>query len=88
MLKEPCTKGVDDFNSSRYPHEEFRRKWITIYLKAFYKKQDVDCKKVQLLLDHVELFTLASNFFWGVWSIIQAAHSSIDFDFIKYYKNV
>jgi hypothetical protein len=46
--------------------------------------KNVDSKNVELLLEHVELFTLASNFFWGVWSIIQAANSSIDFDFMKY----
>jgi ethanolamine kinase len=44
----------------------------------------VENETVQLLLKHIELFSLASHFFWGVWALIQAAHSSIDFDFVKY----
>ena len=29
-------------------------------------------------------FSLASHFFWGLWAIIQAKHSPIDFDFMQY----
>ncbi|XP_046457276.1 ethanolamine kinase 1-like isoform X1 [Daphnia pulex] len=76
--------GVEDFNTSRYPDEEFRKNWVTCYLKTFCGGQDVGNETVQLLLHHIELFTLASHFFWGVWSLIQAANSSIDFDFEKY----
>lgn len=76
--------GVENSNPSRYPSEEFRKKWVTVYLKTFYKNQAVDNKVVQLLVEHVELFTLASHFFWGVWALIQAEHSSIDFDFVGY----
>lgn len=76
--------GVEDYNPLRYPHEDFRKTWVTVYLKTFYKNETVDDKTVHLLLGHVEHFTLASHFFWGVWALIQAAHSSIDFDFVGY----
>ncbi|XP_057369110.1 ethanolamine kinase 2-like [Daphnia carinata] len=76
--------GVEDYNPLRYPHEEFRKKWVTVYLKTFQKHQTVDDETVNLLLGRVERFTLASHFFWGVWALIQAAHSSIDFDFVGY----
>ena len=29
-------------------------------------------------------FSLASHFFWGLWAVIQAKHSPIDFDFMQY----
>jgi hypothetical protein len=29
-------------------------------------------------------FTLASNFFWGTWSVVQGKGASIDFDYISY----
>jgi ethanolamine kinase len=30
------------------------------------------------------MFALASHFFWGLWAVIQAKHSPIDFDFMQY----
>eukprot|EP00667_Euglena_gracilis_P013493 EG_transcript_13928 len=38
----------------------------------------------QELLRWVQRFCLASHLFWGFWSIIQARHSPIDFDFLNY----
>ena len=32
----------------------------------------------------VNRFAPAANFFWGVWAIVQARHSPIDFDFMNY----
>ena len=29
-------------------------------------------------------YALAAHLFWGVWGVIQARHSKIDFDFLKY----
>ena len=36
------------------------------------------------LMRQVRYFTLHAHFFWGIWALLQAAHSSIDFDFIGY----
>jgi len=30
------------------------------------------------------LFSLASHIYWGVWSLIQARYSPIDFDYLQY----
>ena len=30
------------------------------------------------------LFSLASHIYWGVWSLIQACYSPIDFDYLQY----
>ena len=38
----------------------------------------------EALYDIVCRFALTSNFFWGLWAIIQARHSPIDFDFMEY----
>ena len=32
----------------------------------------------------VNQFALASHCWWGLWAVVQAAHSPIDFDFIGY----
>ena len=68
---------------SLYPDESFRRKWISNYLETFNRnKQVVDNVELERLMEHVEMFSIAAHFFWGVWSIVQAANSSIPFDFL------
>lgn len=32
----------------------------------------------------VELMVLVSNLFWGTWSVVQAAQSTVDFDYLGY----
>lgn len=75
-------EGVDDYEPSRYPDEEFRRAWISAYLKEFLGSQNVDQSCVNRLTEHVEKFSIAAHFFWGVWSLVQAGSSTIDFDFL------
>ncbi|CAI5716094.1 unnamed protein product [Hyaloperonospora brassicae] len=36
------------------------------------------------LYDVVNRYALASHLFWGYWAVVQAAHSTIDFDFLAY----
>lgn len=74
--------GVDDYDPSRYPSESFRREWISEYLKSFHDGAHFNDKELQALLDNVEKFSMVAHYFWGVWSLIQAAYSSIDFDFV------
>jgi len=40
--------------------------------------------KVEELRDLVEKFSPLSNLLWGIWSLIQAKYSDIDFDYINY----
>ncbi|KAG8226117.1 hypothetical protein J437_LFUL006747 [Ladona fulva] len=39
-------------------------------------------REVNELYIQVNKFSLASNLFWGIWALIQAEHSTIDFDFL------
>jgi ethanolamine kinase len=39
---------------------------------------------LQSLVDNGNLFALAAHMFWGLWAIVQAHHSTIDFDFLDY----
>lgn len=73
---------MDHFDPNRYPSEAFRRTWIKEYLHSLNARTDLNDAEVQLLIDQVEKFSMAAHYFWGVWSLIQAAYSSIDFDFI------
>jgi thiamine kinase-like enzyme len=39
---------------------------------------------IQQLLREVEGYVLASHFMWGLWGLIQANQSEIDYDFFQY----
>ncbi|KAH0516388.1 Ethanolamine kinase 1 [Microtus ochrogaster] len=41
-------------------------------------------KEVETLFIQVNQFALASHFFWGLWALIQAKYSTIEFDFLGY----
>ncbi|XP_049836293.1 ethanolamine kinase 1 isoform X2 [Schistocerca gregaria] len=75
--------GVSDVDFGRYPSEDFQRQWISVYLEAYEDREPTNDEVEQLLI-HVNKFALAAHFLWAVWSLIQAEHSSIDFDFLGY----
>ncbi|XP_026220551.1 ETNK_euk domain-containing protein [Anabas testudineus] len=80
--------GVNDVNYSLYPSQELQRDWLTAYLESY--KHSTGCEvtvteaEVTQLYIQVCKFSLASNFFWGLWAILQSQYSSIDFDFQRY----
>lgn len=76
--------GVDSVDFSLIPNETYQKKWLRIYLKKLKKNVEASEEEVQSLYSAVEKFSLASHFLWGVWSLLQAEHSFIDFDFINY----
>lgn len=57
-------------------------KWLKTFLEEKTGGQ-VEEKEIEKLYVQVNKFSLLSNFFWGVWALVQAAHSTIDFDFLE-----
>lgn len=45
---------------------------------------EAEAETVAKWVKHIKFLTLVSNYSWAVWSILQAAHSVIDFDFTLY----
>jgi hypothetical protein len=41
-------------------------------------------KEIESLLEETQFFIPCSHMFWGLWGIIQASQSQIDFDFLSY----
>ncbi|XP_034444920.1 ethanolamine kinase 1 [Hippoglossus hippoglossus] len=80
--------GVNDVNYSLYPSRELQRDWLMAYLESYKQStgREVTVTKAEVtqLYIHVCKFSLASNFFWGLWAILQSHFSSIDFDFQRY----
>ncbi|XP_047451337.1 ethanolamine kinase 1 [Mugil cephalus] len=80
--------GVNDVNYSLYPSWELQRDWLTAYLESYKRStgREVTVTEAEVTQLYVQVckFSLASNFFWGLWAILQSRFSSIDFDFQRY----
>uniref|UniRef100_A0A3Q3XJR8 ethanolamine kinase n=1 Tax=Mola mola TaxID=94237 RepID=A0A3Q3XJR8_MOLML len=80
--------GVNDVNYSLYPSQELQRDWLTAYLESYKhssgREVSVTEAEVSQLYVQVCKFSLASNFFWGLWAILQSRFSLIDFNFERY----
>ncbi|MGH0131157.1 UNVERIFIED_CONTAM: hypothetical protein FKN15_039918 [Acipenser sinensis] len=78
--------GINEVDYSRYPSKELQMQWLKAYLESYkeYKGQgsQVSEEEVEVLYVQVNQFALASHFFWGLWALIQAKYSTIDFDFL------
>uniref|UniRef100_A0A6I8NH91 ethanolamine kinase n=1 Tax=Ornithorhynchus anatinus TaxID=9258 RepID=A0A6I8NH91_ORNAN len=81
-------QGVSEVDYGLYPDKDLQGRWLRAYLEAYkeYKGFGVDVteKEVEVLYIQVNQFALASHFFWGLWALIQARYSTIDFDFLGY----
>ncbi|XP_037538489.1 ethanolamine kinase 1 [Nematolebias whitei] len=82
--------GVTDVDYSLYPSQELQRDWLTAYLGSYKHSlgRGVTVTEAEVTQLYVQVckFSLASNFFWGLWAILQSCFSSIDFDFQRYAK--
>ncbi|KAI8329311.1 kinase-like domain-containing protein [Chlamydoabsidia padenii] len=69
---------------SKYPNKEFQLDWLKWYLEAANDGEKPTKDQVNKLYDEVNGFSLASHFYWGLWAMIQAMVSDIDFDYMEY----
>lgn len=72
---------------TRYPTAEQQRRFCRAYLAGTDGDEaavaDAD---VEALRTEANTYSLASHLFWALWGYIQAAQSTIDFDFLAYGK--
>ncbi|XP_053924100.1 choline kinase alpha [Cuculus canorus] len=73
----------------KYPSKKQQLHFISSYLSAFHEgyeklSNEEKSKLEEEVLLEVNRFALASHFFWGLWSIIQAKISSIEFGYLEY----
>lgn len=80
--------GVDPFDPSRFPSEEFQLTWLANYLRKWCSLNGEERKFNQdLVLDlyeAVEKFSLAAHLLWGLWALVQVTNSTINFDYGKF----
>ncbi|CAH6793451.1 Chka [Phodopus roborovskii] len=76
-------------NIQKYPTRKQQLHFISSYLAAFQNdfeslsSEEQSATKEDMLLE-VNRFALASHFLWGLWSIVQAKISSIEFGYMEY----
>ena len=76
-----------DLNWDIFPNEDTQKRFLKIYFENYYdsKKEEINIiEKINEILEDIKWFDLASNFYWGIWSLIQAALSSINFNYNEY----
>ncbi|KAI7871207.1 kinase-like domain-containing protein [Spinellus fusiger] len=67
---------------SKYPDRAFQLQWFEWYLTE--SKVTPTQEALEALYHEVNAFSLASHYFWGLWAMIQARISDIDFDYMSY----
>lgn len=72
--------GLENVDYTKFPEEHLQNDWIRIYLKEF--QNEFTETDVHRLFVNVNKFVLLSHLFWGLWALIQAEHSYINFDFL------
>ncbi|KAK0633385.1 kinase-like domain-containing protein [Immersiella caudata] len=82
--------GGFDCDFSVLPTRTQRREFITEYVHAYFsqlqeKPAAVDeAVEVEKLVAEVDLFRGLPGFYWGIWALIQATISQIDFNYASY----
>ncbi|KAK5655037.1 hypothetical protein OQA88_6796 [Cercophora sp. LCS_1] len=82
--------GGFDCDFSVLPTRAQRQEFITDYVNAYFsllpnKPDSVDeAVEVKKLMEEVDHFRGVPGFYWGIWALIQATISEIDFDYASY----
>ncbi|XP_066991296.2 choline/ethanolamine kinase isoform X2 [Anabrus simplex] len=72
---------------SRYPSKEQQLLFIRSYLRTYRRDKQSSqgsADEENMLLKEIKAFTLASHFFWGLWSAVNARLSQIPFGYWDY----
>lgn len=88
--------GVDDADFARYPDRSYQLDWIRQYLRCRRRlapaddratggdDEDVDEASALRLCAAANKYALCAHLFWGLWCLVQAQYSRIDFDYLSY----
>lgn len=80
--------GFDcDFNV--LPTRSQRRNFCEEYIKSYFSHLKSDSpvdeeKELEDLLEEIDVYRGVPGFYWGIWALIQARVSQIDFDYAAY----
>lgn len=76
--------GVENMDFIKdYPSKQFQLEWIREYLLAYHEKAPTE-KEIEAFHQGVNQFSLCYHMMWGLWGLVQAEISKIDFDFVAF----
>ena len=75
-----------DLDYDRIPTRSVRREFLKEYLASFasHSSQTLDPSMLDRLDEDIDRYRGMPGFYWGVWALIQATISKIDFDYAGY----
>jgi ethanolamine kinase len=81
--------GIESPDFSLYPDKEFQYKWLRVYLEEVARLKGEDTGNVQeadveKLYIEVNKFAPACHLMWGLWALMQARYSNLDYDYLEY----
>jgi len=78
--------GGYDCDYNMLPTTSVRRQFLKDYLDSFHAHSDTPLTEnmLDLLCDEVDRYRGMPGFYWGVWALIQATISKIDFNYSDY----
>eukprot|EP00884_Botryococcus_braunii_P013405 jgi/Botrbrau1/22065/Bobra.0024s0074.1 len=79
-----CEYAGPECNYANYPTVDEASHFVRHYLNAC-SDITADEGQVRRLVAEVNFFALMSHMYWGVWALVQARYSPIDFDFLEYH---
>lgn len=92
-----CERGFDfgnHFNEyagfncdyTRYPSADKQKEFFSAYLRAYDPTLNIPAKQLDDMVAEANVFSLVSHMYWGVWAILQAYYSPVQFEFLPYSK--
>ena len=78
--------GGFDCDFTKLPTKSQRRDFLSTYLQTYNSLLDREYSQTESdqLFAEVDIFRGAPGFYWGIWALIQATISQIDFDYASY----
>ena len=77
--------GVENMDFLKnYPTQAFQLDWIKTYLAAYGSPNQPDETQIWNFYVNVNKFSLCYHMMWGLWGLVQASISKIDFDFVAF----
>ncbi|KAE8351007.1 kinase-like domain-containing protein [Aspergillus coremiiformis] len=80
--------GGYDCDYNMMPTRSVRRQFLTEYVKSYSQHKDIPASSQKEIIDRlyedVDRFRGIPGLYWGIWALIQAQISQIDFDYASY----
>ncbi|MCO5553527.1 hypothetical protein L7F22_007049 [Adiantum nelumboides] len=83
MTSNYHTETPHKLDTSNYPEYEERFRFVDAYLKSSVAPFSA-LPRAEEFMEEVECYTLVSHLHWGLWGILSATFSDIDFDYLEY----